>query len=82
MGVEDSTARETPSLNAEDDNETTLQRPPTPPIENDPHVFDLLANNSSQFVMFSRRNDKDHIMTSATAEKLVEKLTSEMGKIQ
>ncbi|KAI7882593.1 ras GEF [Lichtheimia hyalospora FSU 10163] len=77
VGVEDTTARETPCLDT-DDHQTTLQRPPTPPIENDPHVFDLLANNSKQFIMFSRRNDKDHVMTSATAEKLVEKLTCEM----
>ena len=81
VGVEDTAAaRETPCLDT-DDHQTTLQRPPTPPIENDPHVFDLLANNSNQFIMFSRRNDKDHVMTSAPAEKLVEKLTYEMGKV-
>ena len=54
------------------------EAPPSPPIENDPHVFDLLEQNStSRFITFSKRDEK---LSSATVEKLVAKLTKEMGK--
>ncbi|KAI9494208.1 ras guanine nucleotide exchange factor domain-containing protein [Zychaea mexicana] len=50
--------------------------PPAPPIENDPHVFDLLERNSTRFIYYGKRDDPQ--LTSATIEKLVEKLTKEM----
>ncbi|KAI9258773.1 ras guanine nucleotide exchange factor domain-containing protein [Phascolomyces articulosus] len=50
--------------------------PPSPPIENDPHVFDLLERNSTRFITFSKRDENQ--LSSATVEKLVEKLTKEM----
>ena len=55
-----------------------LNREPTPapPIENDPHVFDLISGDSSLFIHYGKC---DTIVTSATVEKLVEKLTREMG---
>lgn len=49
---------------------------PEPPIENDPHVFDLLSKDSSHFIHYGKC---DTTVTSATVEKLVEKLTREMG---
>lgn len=49
---------------------------PPPPIENNPHVFDLLSKDSSCFIHFAK---SDTAVTSATVEKLVEKLTREMG---
>lgn len=54
------------------------QQIPEPPIENDPHVFDLLSKDSSSFIHYGKKND-DTTVTSATVEKLVEKLTREMG---
>ncbi|KAI7878579.1 ras GEF [Lichtheimia hyalospora FSU 10163] len=51
---------------------------PTPPIENDPHVFDVLSRDVSCFITYNNRDDDTTVMTSATVEKLVEKLTSEM----
>ncbi|KAI8145314.1 ras guanine nucleotide exchange factor domain-containing protein [Fennellomyces sp. T-0311] len=50
--------------------------PPAPPIENDPHVFDLLEQNSDRFINYSKRESSQ--LNSATVEKLVEKLTKEM----
>lgn len=49
---------------------------PEPPIENDPHVFDLVSKDSSHFIHYGKC---DTTVTSATVEKLVEKLTREMG---
>lgn len=49
---------------------------PEPPIENDPHVFDLVSKDSSHFIHYGKC---DSTVTSATVEKLVEKLTREMG---
>ncbi|KAI7888719.1 ras guanine nucleotide exchange factor domain-containing protein [Mucor mucedo] len=46
-----------------------------PPIENDPHVFDLVSKDSSHFIHYGK---SDTTVTSATVEKLVEKLTREM----
>ncbi|KAI9321569.1 ras guanine nucleotide exchange factor domain-containing protein [Dichotomocladium elegans] len=51
---------------------------PTPPIENDPHVFDVLIDHSSQFITFSKRDDNPNVVNSATIEKLVEKLTNDI----
>ncbi|GAN00980.1 low temperature essential 1 protein [Mucor ambiguus] len=50
-------------------------RPPPLPIENDPHIFDLLAKDASSFIHYGK---SDAIITSATVEKLIEKLTREM----
>lgn len=50
--------------------------PPPQPIENNPHVFDVLTKDSSHFIHFAK---SDTAVTSATVEKLVEKLTREMG---
>ncbi|KAG0175082.1 hypothetical protein DFQ29_007243 [Apophysomyces sp. BC1021] len=53
---------------------------PPPPIENDPHVFDLLEKDSPRFIHYSKRDSSAGCtMSSATVEKLVEKLTREMG---
>ncbi|KAI7899637.1 ras guanine nucleotide exchange factor domain-containing protein [Cokeromyces recurvatus] len=49
--------------------------PPSPPIENDPYIFDLLTKDSPHFIHFSKN---DMTITSATIEKLVEKLTREL----
>lgn len=54
---------------------------PTPPIENDPHVFDVLSKDLPCFITYNNRDDDTTVMTSATVEKLVEKLTSEMGNV-
>lgn len=51
-------------------------KPPPKPIENDPHVFDLLSKDSSLFIHYGKC---DTTVTSATVEKLVEKLTRDMG---
>ncbi|KAG0165787.1 hypothetical protein DFQ30_007997 [Apophysomyces sp. BC1015] len=52
---------------------------PPPPIENDPHVFDLLEKDSPRFIHYSKRDSSAGCtMSSATVEKLVEKLTREM----
>lgn len=56
--------------------EKILFDPPPPPIENDPHVFDLITKDSSHFIHYGKC---DTTVTSATLEKLVEKLTREMG---
>lgn len=53
--------------------------PPPPPIENDPHIFDLLAQDDVRFINYSKRDGGQDVMSSATVEKLVEKLTREMG---
>ncbi|KAL9554204.1 hypothetical protein MBANPS3_002911 [Mucor bainieri] len=50
-------------------------RPPPLPIENDPHIFDLLAKDTSSFIHYGK---SDATITSATVEKLIEKLTREM----
>ncbi|KAI9020107.1 ras guanine nucleotide exchange factor domain-containing protein [Phycomyces nitens] len=50
--------------------------PPPLPVENDPHVYDLLAQDNPSFIHYSNRNLT--MMSSATVEKLVEKLTREM----
>jgi hypothetical protein len=50
--------------------------PPPPPIENDPHVFDLLSKDSAHYIHYGKC---DATVTSATVEKLIEKLTREMG---
>ncbi|KAK4516504.1 Histone acetyltransferase type B subunit 2 [Mucor velutinosus] len=50
-------------------------RPPPLPIENDPHIFDLLAKDTSRFIHYGK---SDATITSATVEKLIEKLTREM----
>ncbi|KAL0095249.1 ras guanine nucleotide exchange factor domain-containing protein, partial [Phycomyces blakesleeanus] len=50
--------------------------PPLLPVENDPHVYDLLAQDNPSFIHYSNRNLT--MMSSATVEKLVEKLTREM----
>ncbi|KAI9263603.1 ras guanine nucleotide exchange factor domain-containing protein [Helicostylum pulchrum] len=55
--------------------EKILLDPPPPPIENDPHVFDLITKDSSHFIHYGKC---DTTVTSATLEKLVEKLTREM----
>lgn len=55
---------------------TTSTEQPEPPIENDPHVFDLVSKDSSHFIHYGK---SDTTVTSATVEKLVEKLTREMG---
>ena len=47
------------------------------PIENDPHIFDLLSVDSGCFIHYGKSDD--HTLTSAIVEKLVEKLTREMG---
>jgi hypothetical protein len=49
---------------------------PSPPIENDPQVYDLLAKDSAHFIHYGK---SDNTVTSATVEKLIEKLTKEMG---
>ncbi|KAI9317885.1 ras guanine nucleotide exchange factor domain-containing protein [Dichotomocladium elegans] len=51
---------------------------PTPPIENEPRVFDLLAADTPSFITYSTQENGDRVMASATVEKLVEKLTREM----
>lgn len=53
-------------------------KPPPKPIENNPHVFDLLSKNSSLFIHYGKCDNTT--ITSATVEKLIEKLTLEMGK--
>ncbi|KAI8329588.1 ras guanine nucleotide exchange factor domain-containing protein [Blakeslea trispora] len=50
--------------------------PPSTPIENDPHIFDLLAVDAGCFIHYGRSDDTT--LTSAIVEKLVEKLTREM----
>ncbi|KAL7333285.1 Guanine nucleotide exchange factor lte1, variant 2 [Mucor circinelloides] len=50
-------------------------RPPPLPIENDPHIFDLLAKDTCRFIHYGK---SDATITSATVEKLIEKLTREM----
>lgn len=50
--------------------------PPPPPLENDPHVFDLLFKDSAHYINYGKC---DATVTSATVEKLIEKLTREMG---
>lgn len=50
--------------------------PPPLPIENDPHIFDLLAKDASSFIHYGK---SDATITSATVEKLIEKITREMG---
>ncbi|KAG2211274.1 hypothetical protein INT47_006394, partial [Mucor saturninus] len=54
---------------------TLTTEKPEPPIENDPHVFDLVSKDSSHFIHYGK---SDTTVTSATVEKLVEKLTREM----
>jgi hypothetical protein len=54
-----------------------IMKPPPKPIENDPHVFDLLSKNSSLFIHYGKCDNTT--VTSATVEKLIEKLTREMG---
>ncbi|KAI8356764.1 ras guanine nucleotide exchange factor domain-containing protein [Choanephora cucurbitarum] len=46
------------------------------PIENDPHIFELLSVDSGCFIHYGKSDD--HTLTSAIVEKLVEKLTREM----
>lgn len=53
-------------------------RPPPLPIENDPHIFDLLAKDTCRFIHYGK---SDATITSATVEKLIEKLTREMGML-
>lgn len=65
-------------LSVEEKEPITAKEVPEPPIENDPHVFDLLTKDSSHFIHYGKKND-DTTVTSATVEKLVEKLTREMG---
>ncbi|KAI8642467.1 ras guanine nucleotide exchange factor domain-containing protein [Parasitella parasitica] len=55
--------------------QSTENSPPPLPIENDPHIFDLLAKDASSFVHYGKA---DATITSATVEKLIEKLTREM----
>ncbi|KAI8376066.1 ras guanine nucleotide exchange factor domain-containing protein [Radiomyces spectabilis] len=57
--------------------ESNVTASPAPPVENDPHVFDLLHHDSSHFIHYTQR-DNTMILSSATVEKLVEKLTREM----
>ncbi|CAO3683276.1 unnamed protein product [Rhizopus stolonifer] len=49
---------------------------PKEPIENDPHVFDLLYKDALYFIHYGKSDSIT--VTSATVEKLVEKLTREM----
>lgn len=49
---------------------------PPLPIENDPHIFDLLAKDTPSFIHYGK---SDATITSATVEKLIEKITREMG---
>ncbi|CEP10685.1 hypothetical protein [Parasitella parasitica] len=55
--------------------QSTENSPPPLPIENDPHIFDLLAKDASTFIHYGKA---DATITSATVEKLIEKLTREM----
>ncbi|KAI8097061.1 ras guanine nucleotide exchange factor domain-containing protein [Halteromyces radiatus] len=53
--------------------------PPPLPIENDTHIFDLLAlDDNAYFIHYSQRADQPSAMNSATVEKLVEILTKGM----
>lgn len=61
------------------DPETDAPPPPPPPIENDPHIFDLLQTDPNRFINYSKRESNQGALSSATVEKLVEKLTKEMG---
>ncbi|CEI98392.1 hypothetical protein RMCBS344292_12501 [Rhizopus microsporus] len=57
-------------------NQSNTSYAPKEPIENDPHLFDLLLNDSLHFIHYGKT---DSTVTSATVEKLVEKLTREMN---
>ncbi|KAI8986000.1 ras guanine nucleotide exchange factor domain-containing protein [Pilobolus umbonatus] len=63
-------------VGVDDGSDTESKSIPPRPIENDPQVFDILAKDSLHFIHYGKC---DTTMTSATTEKLVEKLTREMG---
>ncbi|KAI9279186.1 ras guanine nucleotide exchange factor domain-containing protein [Sporodiniella umbellata] len=52
-----------------------LNNLPKEPIENNPHMFDFLWKDSYHFIHYRK---SDTAITSATTEKLVERLTREM----
>ncbi|KAF7729160.1 hypothetical protein EC973_004928 [Apophysomyces ossiformis] len=76
VGVEDNTKKQSEKyMKPRQADESS----PPPPIENDPHVFDLLEKDSPRFIHYSKRESSNGCtMSSATVEKLVEKLTREM----
>lgn len=78
---EDDNAQGGGGAGGEEAAESHEQRPPPPPIEYDPHVFDLLSEDSPRLINYSKREASQGLMNSATVEKLVEKLTREMGTL-